>query len=333
MVKPVILDCSGEAMTAGERAVFKELKPYGFILFARNCRTPAQLRQLTDDMKEVTDRADVPILIDQEGGRVCRLNPDHWRKPPSGEQLRDLYLKDKDTGLDAARVNGRLMAEELRPLGITVNCTPVVDLRFPGADQVIGDRSFGDDVDIVVRLAAATCEGLLSGGILPVIKHVPGHGRARVDSHIALPGVDTPLDILRKTDFAPFRALSHMPLMMTAHIVYSDIDAENPATLSEKLITRVVRGEIGFEGLLISDDVTMKALNAKAVQNARRALEAGCDLVLHCNASLEERRQLLEDMDDMGAAKLAWMSGIFARRRDAVKTETAELADWLDKIL
>ncbi len=333
MARPVILDCDGQSLTADEKAVFSELDPFGFILFARNCTSPRQLKKLTDEMRHAVGRENVPVFIDQEGGRVCRLNQEHWRKPPSGEAFLRLYEKDPQTGILAAKINGRIMAAELRELGITVNCYPLLDLNFLGADQVIGDRAFGYDVDIVTQLAEAACEGLLSGGILPVIKHIPGHGRATVDSHLDLPVIDTPRDILMATDFAPFRALNHMPLAMTAHIVYSAIDGDNPATLSETVIRQIIREYIGFKGVLISDDVTMKALKGSPAVNAKRALRAGCDLILHCNAPLDERRELLEALYDFNMVNESWVMNMFRQRQNVAEIDRAELLAWLEETI
>lgn len=333
MARPVIQDCDGLTMTAEEKSLFGDINPFGFILFARNCQSPDQLKKLTDEMKETVGRDDVPIFIDQEGGRVCRLNQQYWRKPPTGAALEKLYHKDHELGLAAARVNARLMAEELRLSGVTVNCYPLLDLKFSGADPVIGDRSFGADVAAVGLLAAAACEGLFSGGILPVIKHVPGHGRAKIDSHKALPIVDTPLDQLQETDFVPFKALNHMPLAMTAHIIYSAVDSVHPATLSETVIRQVIREHIGFKGVLISDDVTMRALSGKAAENAKAALRAGCDLVLHCNAPLNERREVLEALYDINMVNENWVGSMFRQRRNIPQVNGAELAEWLDHAL
>ncbi len=333
MSRPVILDCEGTLLTAEEKALFRELDPCGFILFARNCQSPDQLRRLTDEMRETVGREDAPILIDQEGGRVCRLNPNYWRRPPSAGALLNLYEKDPETGLAATRVNARLMAEDLREMGVTVDCYPCLDLHFAGADEVIGDRSFGDDIDTVVRLGQAACEGLFAGGVLPVIKHIPGHGRALVDSHLELPVVETPLDILMDTDFAPFQALSHMPLAMTAHITYSAIDPDLPATLSEPVIRRVIREQIGFKGVLISDDISMKALSGEPAANAKQALRAGCDLVLLCNASLTDRRAVLEGLYDFNLVNESWLRDMFRLRRDVAAIDKAELSAWLDNAL
>ncbi len=327
------MDCDGLSLTADEAAIFKDLDPFGFILFARNCQSPSQLKRLTDEMKKAVGREDVPIFIDQEGGRVCRLNPEYWRKPPSGEALLTLFRKDSEMGLVAAKINARLMADELRSLGISVNCYPLLDLYFSGADKVIGDRSYGENGDIVAKLGEAACEGLLSGGVLPVIKHIPGHGRATVDSHIDLPLVETSRDILSRTDFGPFKALNHMPLAMTAHVVYSAIDAINPATLSEKVIRQVIREEIGFKGVLISDDVNMKALSGNPSANAKQALRAGCDLILHCNAPLTERREVLEALYDVNVASENWIADMFKSRDEISEVDADELLKWLEKVL
>jgi len=333
MVRPVIQDCDGLMLKDEEKALFRELDPFGFILFARNCDTPDQLKKLTDQMRECVGRADVAIFIDQEGGRVCRLNPRHWRRPPTGRALYDLYKKDPETGLAASRINARLIAEDLRLSGISVDCYPLLDLDFPGADPVIGDRCFGGELDSVIKLAEAACEGLFAGGVLPVIKHIPGHGRATLDSHKALPFVDTAVDILEETDFRPFRALNHMPLAMTAHIVYGAIDDKAPATLSEKVIRHVIRDRIGFKGALISDDISMKALTGTAPENAGRALRAGCDLVLHCNGSLAERRAVLEALYDINAVSEGWIGDMFRRRANITEIDRAGLTEWLDDIL
>jgi len=244
-----------------------------------------------------------------------------------------LYEKDSEMGLVAAKINARLMADELRSLGISVNCYPLLDLYFSGADKVVGDRSYGENGDIVAKLGEAACEGLLSGGVLPVIKHIPGHGRATVDSHIDLPLVETSRDILSRTDFAPFKALNHMPLAMTAHVIYSAIDAVNPATLSEKVIRQVIREEIGFKGVLISDDVNMKALSGNPSANAKQALRAGCDLILHCNAPLTERRAVLEALYDVNVASENWIADMFKSRDEISEVDADELVKWLEKVL
>ena len=288
--RAVILGCAGETLTADERRFFGDADPAGFILFRRNCRFPDQVRDLVESLREAVGRSDAPILIDQEGGQVARLRPPHWRLYPSAARLAslpDLWAEA------AARLGARLIADDLHHLGITVDCLPVLDLPVPGADPVIGERAYGSEPGRVARLGRAVCEGLLEGGVLPVIKHIPGHGRARVDSHDACPVVETGRDELRRTDCAPFRALSAMPWAMTAHIVYMTIDPTAPATLSQRVISEVIRGEIGLDGVLVSDDLSMRALGGRIGERVRRALTAGCDLVLHCNGDAREMEEVV----------------------------------------
>jgi beta-N-acetylhexosaminidase len=275
-------------LRADERAFFRDADPLGFILFARNIESPDQVRRLIDDFRGCAGRPDAFVLIDQEGGRVARLPAPPWRAAPAAGRIGALYRGDPAAGLEAARLNAGLIASELRQLGVTVDCAPVLDLRVPGAHDIIGDRSFGADGDAVAALGRAACEGFLGGGVLPVLKHVPGHGRAAQDSHEALPVVETPRDILERTDFAPFRALRDMPVAMTAHVVYTAIDPEAPATVSPTLLNDIVRGAIGFDGLLIGDDLSMAALRGAIGDRAAAAIDAGCDVVLHCNGDLDE---------------------------------------------
>ncbi len=301
----VILGCAGEALSPAERRFFAAADPVGFILFRRNCGSPDQVRRLVDALRGCVGRGAAPVLIDQEGGRVARLRPPHWRLYPSAARIAAL---PDPTAQQAARLGARLIADDLARLGITVACLPVLDLPAPGADPVIGDRAYGNDPDRSARLARAVCQGLLEGGVLPVLKHIPGHGRARVDSHYACPVVTTDRDELSRTDFAPFRALAEMPWAMTAHIVYRAIDPAAPATLSRRLIAEVVRGEIGFDGVLVSDDLSMRALGGGLADRARRALAAGCDLALHCNgdrAEIEEIAAAIGPLSPEAAARLA----------------------------
>ena len=302
--RAVILGCSGESLSAFERDFFPAADPVGFILFRRNCSSPDQVRELVASLRECVGRDDAPVLIDQEGGRVARLRPPHWRLYPSAARLASLPdpLAER-----AARIAARLIAGDLRRVGITVDCLPVLDLPVEGADPVIGDRAYGSDPDRVARLGRAVCEGLLEGAVLPVIKHIPGHGRARVDSHDSCPLVETGHAELSRTDFAPFRALAAMPWAMTAHIVYTAIDASAPATLSRRVMSQVIRGEIGFDGVLVSDDLSMRALGGKIGERARRALAAGCDLALHCNgdsAEMEEIAAAARPISDATAERL-----------------------------
>jgi beta-N-acetylhexosaminidase len=284
------LGCAGETLTADEQRFFGDADPVGFILFRRNCRSPDQVRDLVVSLRETIGRSDAPILIDQEGGQVARLRPPHWRAYPSAARLGSLPGPRAEA---AARLGARLIADDLCHLGITIDCMPVLDLPVPDADPVIGERAYGTEPGRVTRLGQAVCEGLLEGGVLPVIKHIPGHGRARVDSHDACPVVETARDELRRTDFAPFRALSGMPWAMTAHIVYMAIDPTAPATFSRRVISEVIRGEIGFDGALVSDDLSMRALGGEIGERAQHALAAGCDLALHCNGSAREMDEVV----------------------------------------
>lgn len=305
MVHPVITDCAGEALSEAECALFAQTQPFGFILFQRNCKNPAQVRALTAEMRASVGRDDVPILIDQEGGRVARLRPPAWRLPPAANVFANLAVDDLPRAEAAARLNARLIGHELAELGINVDCLPLLDLVFEGAHQIIGDRSYGDDPEQVSRLGRATCLGLMDAGVLPVVKHIPGHGRASVDSHLALPVVEASLAELRRADFKPFIALNDMAVAMTAHITYTAIDPKNPATTSATLINDIIRHEIGFKGLLLSDDITMKALGGGLEERALASLQAGCDILLHCNGSLDERRSVLEATPELSEDEFA----------------------------
>jgi beta-N-acetylhexosaminidase len=288
-----IVGLAGLELGDDERALFMQANPLGFILFARNCRAPAQVKALIADLRDVVGRADAPILIDQEGGRVQRLQPPHWRAAPPADVFGRLAAFSEADGVEAAWLNARLVADELAALGITHDCWPVLDIPQPGADGVIGDRAFCDDPHRVAMLGRAVATGLMAGGIVPIIKHIPGHGRATVDSHKRLPVVDTEHDRLRAVDFAPFAMLNDMPWAMTAHVVYRAIDPERPATTSETVIGEVIRGEIGFEGVLVSDDLCMEALSGTPAERVHAALAAGCDIVLHCNGLIADTKAVL----------------------------------------
>src|SRR3990172_9532156 len=274
-VSPVILGCAGPTPDAPERRFFRAADPLGFILFKRNCTAPKQVRLLVAELRDAVGRADAPVLIDQEGGRVARLGPPHWRTPPPAPRFGLLAARDRDAAAEAARVNARLLAADLAELGITVDCAPVLDLRLPGAHDVIGDRAFHSDPEVVALLGRAVAEGLLAGGVIPVVKHMPGHGRAMIDSHAALPRVATSRSELEHTDFRPFRALNDLPWGMTAHVVYEAIDPERPASTSPVVIGEVIRGHIGFDGLLVSDHLSMQALQGRLADRTRAALAAG----------------------------------------------------------
>ena len=290
--KALIVPCEGLALTSGERQLFKDQNPFGLILFARNIHAPEQVAALTAEFRACVGRDDAPVLIDQEGGRVARLKPPHWHELPPAEKIGQLYLQDSQAGLDAAYLLGRLLASQLAPLGITVDCAPVLDLLVAGADSVIGNRSFGPDPQVVSVLGRAVCNGLRAGGVLPVIKHIPGHGRATADSHLELPHLETPVDVLAASDFIPFANLADIPLAMTAHVLYREIDAEACATLSPKVINGVIRQRLGFDGLLMSDDICMQALEGKLPDLARGILAAGCDLALICQNSSRDQPDL-----------------------------------------
>ena len=284
-----ILGCAGTKLTPGEINLFRHYNPLGLILFERNCNSPHQVAALATFFRELVGREDAPVLIDQEGGRVTRLKPPHWRHPPpAGAFLEISQLQGIECAKAAIRSNHRLIGSELLDCGITVNCAPVLDLPIEDADPIIGDRAFGIDVTGVEALAGAACAGLLESGVLPVIKHLPGHGRALVDSHLQLPCVTASRRTLQQTDFEIFRRLADQSLGMTAHVIYNAVDEFRPATMSPTVISEIIRGYIGFDGLLMSDDLSMKALTGELSEKTATALSAGCDLVLHCNGDEAE---------------------------------------------
>lgn len=285
----MIFGCAGEQLTVEEAAFFAASDPLGFILFGRNCRDREQLRALVAALRAAVGRPDAPVLIDQEGGRVARLRPPEWRAYPPAARLAAM---PGHAASEAVRLGARLIAADLAELGITVDCAPVLDLPARGADPVIGDRAYGSEPIAVARLGRAFCDGLLEGGVLPVIKHIPGHGRAEVDSHRALPRVEADHPTLSATDFQPFRALADTPWAMTAHIVFACLDDAAPATFSRRVIDTIIRDEIGFAGVLLSDDLSMGALAGSLAERTRRAIDAGCDLVLHCTGVLPEMAEV-----------------------------------------
>lgn len=290
-VRAFITGLSGPVITPDEAAFLRDAQPWGLIIFKRNVSDPEQLRALTDGFREAVGR-DAPVLVDQEGGRVQRLGPPHWPAYPAGAVYGRIYDRDPAAGLEAARLGARLIASDLRAVGIDTDCLPLADIPVDGADAVIGDRAYGTTPEKVTVLAGAIAEGLLAGGVLPVLKHIPGHGRATADSHLKLPVVETDRATLERTDFAPFRALSNLPLGMTAHVVFSAIDPVAPATTSAIMVGEVIRRFIGFSGLLMGDDVSMGALSGTLPERARASLQAGCDMVLHCNGNLSEMKDV-----------------------------------------
>jgi beta-N-acetylhexosaminidase len=278
----MVFGCAATRLTAEERAFFRDADPFGFILFARNCEAAEQIRGLVAALRDAVGRADAPVLIDQEGGRVARLKPPLAYAIPPARRFGELFARDADAGRAAAWLAGWLIGRDLAALGIDVDCAPVLDLARPETTQAIGDRAFAADPRAVAGLGRAVAEGLRAGGVLPVIKHMPGHGRARVDSHAELPTVEAPAEELERSDFVPFRMLADMPLGMTAHVRYVALDPAAPATHSATVIGGAIRRSIGFDGLLFSDDLAMQALSGPPGARAARALAAGCDIALHC---------------------------------------------------
>ena len=305
-----ILGCLGPVLAAAERAFYADADPWGFILFARNVESPDQLRRLTGDLRDAVGRA-APVLVDQEGGRVQRLRAPHWREflPP----LDQMALVAPDQRVRAMWLRGRLIADDLAGVGIDVTCTPNADIADADTHPFLRNRCYGGDVATVVAAARAVALGLAAGGILPVVKHMPGHGRARLDTHVELPRVDAPMAELMAHDFAPFRALADLPMAMTAHIVFSAIDPDLPATQSAAVIA-VIRDQIGFGGLLMSDDLSMQALSGSHGARAAAAIAAGCDLVLHCNGDPVEMRAVVGAAGAMSGAAVARAAAALAGR-------------------
>lgn len=316
LLSAFITGLAGLDITPEEWRFLHETRPAGLILFDRNCSSPAQVKRLIDRFKDAVGRSETLVLIDQEGGRVQRLKPPHWRRLPPAAAFGALYQANAAAGTRAARAASQLVATELAELGITVNCAPVLDVPVPGAHDIIGNRAYGRDTDTVIALGAAVAEGLIDGGVLPVIKHIPGHGRATADSHLALPVIDTSLEELRRTDFVPFQALSGMPLAMTAHVVLREVDPRRPVSVSHTVISEIIRGEIGFRGLLMCDDLGMQALSGDMAQRTRAAMEAGCDLALHCSGRLDEMLQVAAHCGPLeGEAEERYLAALERRRK------------------
>ena len=318
---------------ADERAFFKDADPTGFILFARNCEAPDQVRALVSDLRDAVGRADAPVMIDQEGGRVTRLNPPHWRAAPAPGTFGEVAGGSVANAIDAAVLNARMIAAELYDLGIDVNCVPVLDIPQPGTSQVVGDRACATDVETVVKLGAAIAQGMLQGGVLPVIKHMPGHGRAMVDSHHELPSVAASWEELVAVDFAPFRALRDLPWGMTGHILLEAVDENAPATASAKVVESVIRGHIGFDGVLVTDDLSMNALKGSVGGRAATALAAGCDIALHCNGKMDEMIDVAGSCRPLSEAAVARISRAETMRRTPEPFDVQEAAARLDELL
>jgi beta-N-acetylhexosaminidase len=310
-----ITGVSGLELTASERDFLRAERPWGFILFKRNADSPAQVMQLVAQLRETVGQPDAPVLIDQEGGRVQRLGPPHWPAYPPGAVFGSLYDRDPALGLKAARLSNRLIAADLAELGITVDCLPLADVPVTGADAVIGNRAYGTEPAKVAAIARAVTDGLEQGGVLPVLKHIPGHGRATADSHFRLPTVDAAREELERTDFAAFIPLADLPMAMTAHVVFCALDSAHPATTSATIIQQVIRGGIGFQGLLMSDDVSMNALAGSIAERTRAIVGAGCDMVLHCNGKLDEMREVASQTPELSGKALERAVKALASRR------------------
>jgi beta-N-acetylhexosaminidase len=330
-IKAFICGVGGLRLTQGERDFLRAEQPWGFIVFKRNIADRAQVAALVSELRDAVGRSEAPVLIDQEGGRVQRLGPPEWPVYPRGAVFGQLYEQSAEQGLRAAYLGARLIAEDLAELGITVNCLPLADVPVAGADAVIGDRAYGAEPGKVAAIARAVTNGLEAGGVLPILKHIPGHGRATADTHHLLPVVETPLAELERTDFAAFRPLRDLPMAMTAHVVFSALDRAQPATTSATIIADVIRGGIGFQGLLMSDDVSMNALQGTIAERARASLAAGCDMILHCNGKEDEMAAVAANSAVLAGAALARADAALAARKtrqplDRVKAR-AELDD------
>jgi len=323
-----ITGLAGPDLLPAERAFLAAARPAGIILFARNCQSHDQIRRLVGDSRDAIGSDHSLVLIDQEGGRVQRLRPPLGRALPAAAGYGALYASDSGEACRAAFLASRQTAADLRDLGINTNCAPVLDVPVTGSHNVIGNRAYGASTEQVAALGAAVADGLMAGGVLPVMKHIPGHGRGTADSHHALPVVDTPRDVLDATDFAPFRALAHLPAAMTAHVLYSAIDAAHPATTSPAVIGDIIRGAIGFDGLLMSDDISMKALSGSVGESASAALAAGCDLVLHCNGVLAEMEAVAAGCNRLEGRSLGRVEAALAvlQRSEPFEQQVAEAA-------
>ena len=311
--------CGGTVLAREEAALFAAIQPAGFILFARNCETPDQVRALTAALRDAAGQPDALVLIDQEGGRVARLRPPHWRLPPAAGAFGRGWRRDPVRAMAAAEANASLMGLDLIALGIDVDCAPVLDLGLPETTAAIGDRAFAADPAIIAALGRAVVDGLLAAGVLPVIKHIPGHGRARADSHRVLPRVEASAQTLQDSDFLPFRALADAPVGMTAHVAYDALDDGVAATLSRCVVNDHIRGAIGFAGLLLSDDICMGALVGTHGERALAALDAGCDLALHCSGVLADMQDVAATIPPVTPDAVARLDAALRRRKAATR--------------
>jgi beta-N-acetylhexosaminidase len=307
--RALILGCAGKSLSAEEAAFFRDVRPWGFILFKRNIGSPDEVRALTASLRDCIGSGAAPILIDQEGGRVQRMGPPHWPAYPAGGR----YGRLNGSATAIARLGARLMAYDLAEVGINVDCAPVLDVPAPGAHDIIGDRAYGTNPNSVAEIGRAIAEGLMAGGVLPVMKHMPGHGRAGCDSHHGLPVVDAPLEALAAQDFRPFRMLADLPMAMSAHVVFTAIDPEHPATQSASVIREVIRSTIGFDGVLMTDDLSMHALSGTFRERTESAFAAGVDIGLHCNGAMDEMRAVAEATPILNGRAAARAAAALAR--------------------
>jgi beta-N-acetylhexosaminidase len=332
IIRAMICGASGQTLTDQEIGFFKDHRPAGLILFARNCATADQVKGLVNSFLETVGH-DALVLIDQEGGRVQRLVPPEWPQYPPGRVFGALYDRDHAAGLEAVWLAANLIGRDLNELGINMDCLPVLDLQSDEGHDVIGDRAYHEDPDIVTELGRRACDGLLAAGVLPVVKHIPGHGRAGADSHKDLPIVSTPRSELELSDFVPFQKLAHMPAAMTAHVVYSDLDEARPATVSPAIIREVIRGHIGFNGLLMSDDVSMNALEGTIAERTAALIDAGCDMALHCNGNMDEMEEVAANVPELADQALARFEKALAMRGKAGSPQRGDTMDRLRALI
>jgi len=332
-----VYGCRGSILAPEERDFFRDVCPFGFILFARkeqpNVESPAQVRALCEALRNTVGQEDAPIFIDQEGGRVARLKPPHWHTRPAARRFGELFERRPEEGREAAYLCARLIAHDLKEIGVTVNCTPVLDVPVAGAHDIIGDRAFSSDPATVIELGRIVIDGHLDGGVLPVIKHIPGHGRAMADSHVELPKVSASLEELSSHDFVTFRGLNHAPMAMTAHVIYEVIDSKRPATTSPRVVQGVIRREIGFDGLLVSDDLSMAALKGPLGARAKAALFAGCDIVLHCDGNLDEMKEIAAEAKPLSGHALRRAEAALAHYRAPSPMDIAKAEQQLTRLL
>ena len=331
--KAFIAGCTGMELSEAEADFFRKEQPWGFIIFAHNIEDREQVSALTSQMRECVGRDDAPILIDEEGGRVQRLRPPHWLSNPPGQVLGKIYERDANDGKRAAWLLSRLIAHDLLEIGVNVDCLPILDVPVEGVSDAIGDRAYSRDVDIISEIGQSVVDGLMAGGVLPIVKHMPGHGRAICDSHFELPLVTETLEELIASDFKPFKALNKVAMAMTAHIVFEAIDSENPATTSTKMIDEIIRGTIGFDGLLMSDDVSMEALSGDYVERTKSSFAAGCDIVLHCNGKMDEMLQVASATPELKGQALKRAQFALSQLKPADNQDIAALRTEFDKLV